>query len=162
MDGMPESVSAVMRTDADEFVAALGIFDQVNGRKHAQRHGNQQRQKRHDDRVDQRRHKRDVFGIVVPGEQLGCEVRQPFDKDVPDQSIQQHGQDGGERRPARSRAQRTARYASDLQRAYERLLSFIAAALLFSRRERERLMIRIKTNSTTAVAISAPRCRSAA
>lgn len=36
MDGMPESVSAVMRTTLTNLVAALGVFHQINGRKDAQ------------------------------------------------------------------------------------------------------------------------------
>ena len=59
--------------DADkghEAVAFFGVFHEIHRGKHAERHGNQQSEKRHGQRVHKRRQNRAVFGIVLKREQL--------------------------------------------------------------------------------------------
>ena len=174
--------------DSYETTAARRVFHQVDGRSHAHRHRHEQREGRHQQRVHQRRHERDVRGVVLPLEQAGREVRHAVHQDVAHQE-QQHRR-GQQRAQIHQRSQQHGKHAAcgamTLFRRFEHRIDPIARVGGGRRGGVDRfvgdrqlgthylvsprflitlnniVMSRMNTNSTTPVATSAPRCRSAA
>ena len=150
--------------DADELVAALCVLVEVDGREQAERDGEQQRERGHLDGRDDGRYHGDVLRGVMQGEQRRGEMRDAGHEDVADEE-QQHreGQDrggvdqtlfdGGGNAAADALGARVVPGNGDRSGSF----SCHACFLLF-RIENVRLMMRMNTNSTTPVAISASRC----
>ena len=86
----------------DQLAAAVGVLDQPDGRKDAQRRRDRQREGRHQHRVDERGRQRDVLGVILPGEQLGLQIGDAHDQNVADEEHQHRGgqQGGNAHKPA--------------------------------------------------------------
>ena len=73
-----------------QLAAAVGVLHQPDGRKDAQRRGNQQCKPGHKHRVDERRCQGHVVGVILPREQLGLQVGDAHNQNVADEE-NQHG-----------------------------------------------------------------------
>ena len=150
--------------DADELVAALCVLVEVNGREQAERDGEQQRERGHFHGRDDGGQHGNVLRGVVQGKERRLQVRQTGHQNIADEE-QQH-REGQDCRGVDQTLEHSGRCAAaDTVRArfftgngsVSDSFSCHACFLLLST-EKVRLMMRIKTNSTTPVAISASRC----
>ena len=83
--------------DLDELAAAVGVLNQPNGGKDAERRGDEQRKGSHQHGIDEGGRQRDILGVILPCEKLGLEVGDAHDEDVADQKHQHGGrQEGGD------------------------------------------------------------------
>ena len=150
--------------DADELVAALCVLIQVNCGKQAERDRNQQGEHGHFHGRDDGGQHGNVLRGVVQGKERRLQVRQTGHQNIADEE-QQHGEGEGRRGVDQTLEHSGRCAAADAIRArfftgngsVSDSFSCHACFLLLST-EKVRLMMRIKTNSTTPVAISASRC----
>ena len=142
----------------DDLGGTIGVFGQINRPAHAQRHGQQQGQERHDDGIEQSGQQAHVFAVVFQRKQAGLEIGDAGDKDIADNQRERARDDQG-RRPAEQACQKRTRIP---RRISDQQTNALHCTCLLLSAENSALISKMNTNSTTPVAMRASRCRSAA
>lgn len=97
----------------DQLAAAFGVFHQPDRSKNAQRCGNGQRERRHQNGIDKRGHQGYVVGIIGPLKQGRLEVGNTVDQDIADQEHKDRHSNQGRQphQPAHDKGIRAGRHA---------------------------------------------------